>query len=514
VAVQRRARRSAAGLRRKPRSNKNCSDSPTSDSTLGSPLTPETQHGFSTSPITSSPSTLDLPITPRSTKLNEEELWLPQSPVPVPDNRKTSALYLDFASYLDTSSAICTTSTLTPIEEIPLNSASVYPSPAAYIRSNLLWGISAPQHISTISYFFHSHVLRQRHVDTQKGFLELLGPIYGRSSPGSLLHRATYAVALGCLSATQNSVTLKSEARTAYGRVLKELSTGLQSPGDDVMNEMILSILLCGLCEQISNNINPGTEINVDPRTWTRHVSGAIALVKMRGRSQLVDEESRKLFRAVRAQMLKASLENNTPIEDFPDIDGWNCDRNTGDVNGANKLAMLSLGLPRMRCRAKELIAMNKTDAVVREMLQIMDEALNLDHSLETFFQTLPDVWAGKIVDMVTEEPLDITKAQCWPGPQVLYEDLNVAGAAADYRVVRIMCSGVVRHCFEALPTTARTAAIQRMFTKAVYIARDMVNQICSTVPYFLGYGIEYRNDGRTSADRACKCSLLLNIFS
>jgi hypothetical protein len=506
VAVERRARKAATRSRaRNPRLSKDSSSSPTSDSAPNTPETPNSQDAFR-SPVTSSPTTFDLTNMPSLPSLESPgEIWLPQAPGHLPDKRKRSSLYLDFATYLDSSSMAHTPLTPTPTEETPLNNYSVWPAPATYVRSNLLWGISAPQHISTISYFFHSHVLRQRHADTQKGFLELLGPMYAKSSPGSLLHRATYAVAMGCLSATQNSVSLKSEARKEYGNVLIELSSGIKTPKENAMNEMILSILLCSLCEQITGNTHSESNISVDPRAWTRHVSGAVALVKMRGRKQLADEESRRLFRAVRSQMLKGCLENNTTVEDFPDIEGWSCDRHSGDINGANRLTILSLELPRLRCRAKELISMPKNDDVVQEMLSIIEEARQLDRSLATLFQTLPDVWAGKAVAIIIEDSPDITKAEFWPGPQVVYEDLNVAGTVAEYRVIRIICSGMIRQCIQALPACAQTESVQRMFTEAVYIARDMVNQICSTVPYFLGYGMEFRNDGTTSAERACK---------
>jgi hypothetical protein len=119
--------------------------------------------------------------------------------------------------------------------------------------SHFIWGISAPQDSYVTSYFFRSHVIRTRHTDSQRGYLELLAPMYEKASPDSLLHRAAYAVALGCLSHVEKSTALRCEARATYGRALKNLSMAIKDPVQATLDETLMGILLLSLCEVRTN---------------------------------------------------------------------------------------------------------------------------------------------------------------------------------------------------------------------------------------------------------------------
>jgi hypothetical protein len=114
---------------------------------------------------------------------------------------------------------------------------------------DFLWGISAPQDAFAASYFFKSHVIRTRHSDSQRGYVELLPSMYDKASPTSLLHKAAYAVGLGALSNYQKSTSLRCEARKTYGRALKELSLAIKDPSLAILDETLMTILLFSLCE-------------------------------------------------------------------------------------------------------------------------------------------------------------------------------------------------------------------------------------------------------------------------
>ena len=57
-------------------------------------------------------------------------------------------------------------------------------------------------------------------------------------------------------------------------------------------------------------NLTPEQSITATPETlpkWGLHTDGAIALIKMRGKEQLENPDSRNLFTAVRTQMVGLS---------------------------------------------------------------------------------------------------------------------------------------------------------------------------------------------------------------
>jgi len=159
------------------------------------------------------------------------------------------------------------------------------------------WSLSVPKDIWATSFFFRSHIFLPRHKDTIRGFLQSLPPMYEDSSPESLLHKAVHVVSLGALSNALKSAPLRSEARREYGKALQELGFTIQSPSFATSNETLMSILLFALYEQITGNYSSRT-------AWTRHINGAVTLVRIRGQNQMLDPTSRRLFCAVRTSMV------------------------------------------------------------------------------------------------------------------------------------------------------------------------------------------------------------------
>jgi hypothetical protein len=175
-------------------------------------------------------------------------------------------------------------------------------SPADYFAwangGSIPWSLSVPKDISATSFFFQSHITWPKHDDSVRGFLEALPPMYKQSSPNSLLHKAVYAVSLGALSNARKSTPLRVEARREYGTALQELGVAIKSPSSATSDETLMSILLFALYEQITWSYSSRT-------AWTRHINGAVTLVKLRGQNQMENITSRRLFRAVRTLMVR-----------------------------------------------------------------------------------------------------------------------------------------------------------------------------------------------------------------
>jgi hypothetical protein len=106
-----------------------------------------------------------------------------------------------------------------------------------------------PSEYTAIPYFFKSHVLWERHEDSQTGYLELLPKMYGNPNASPLLHTATYAVALGIMSNAFQSITMRCEARKQYGKALQELGHAIKDVNLATADEIIMTILLFVLYE-------------------------------------------------------------------------------------------------------------------------------------------------------------------------------------------------------------------------------------------------------------------------
>jgi hypothetical protein len=354
---------------------------------------------------------------------------------------------------------------------------------------------NTPSEITAIPYFFRKHVLMHRHLDTQRGFLELLPQMFDEARPSSLLHKATYALALGAMSNAYKSPVMRCEARKNYGRALQELGAAIQNPSMATSDEVLMSILLFSLYEQITLNLMQKTQ-------WTSHIHGAVTLVKLRGKDQFQSPRSAHLFRAVRNLMLTAAIQRRATIEDYPDERGWRIDEDYS-LNTANRLTVITLDLPNLKCWAAEVLARPMNPETVMDMISVIDQAQDLDRRLELWLHSLPEVWHHEIRRVVTEHPSNVMMSTMWPGPVYTYEDLGVANVMNECRVSRVLCQSLIMQCCEAIPEPSMSESLNRAYTRAVYVTKQMVNDFCSTLPFLLGFDYYTRAGAHPEDEKA-----------
>jgi hypothetical protein len=88
------------------------------------------------------------------------------------------------------------------------------------------------------------------------------------------------------------------EARKLYAKGLKDTGEAIRDPEQAKSDELLMAILLFSLYESITSTDGSRT-------VWTRHINGAVTLVKMRGEKIKSNPTSLHLFRAVRAHMVR-----------------------------------------------------------------------------------------------------------------------------------------------------------------------------------------------------------------
>lgn len=152
----------------------------------------------------------------------------------------------------------------------------------------------------------------------------------------------------------------------------------------------------------------------------------------------------------------------------------------------------------------QELAKAPKTPQTIADLLSAVRRAQDLDRRLEDWARTLPVEWCGDVAKVVTDEPADPLSAFFWTGPVYVYRDINVANVMNEYRIARLLCQSVVLAAVGALPAAASGShgeRLQRGYTEAVYIAQQMVNEVCSTVPFMLGFHPGRSLDGESGAE-------------
>lgn len=371
-------------------------------------------------------------------------------------------------------------------------------TPTFDARTPLPMSLAFSRELASTSFFLKNFALPPRQKDSTRGYLEVLLPIYQNASPDSLVHQATHAVALAALSNGFKTKLLRMEAQKLYGKALREVGEAIKDPVKARSDELLISVLLFSLYEAI-------TAGNDARMAWTHHITGAVSLVKLRGEEQLKNPQSLQLFRAVRSSMLTSSIIQGKVVDDFPAPGGWACDEDD-DLNAANRLTLICLKLPNIKRYAQDLLAQEKTPAVINEVMSLIRTAKDIDSQLEHWALTVPEEWEYHTVEYCREEPKDVFASQYWRGPIHEYYDLNVANIINDYRISRIFCQAVILGCISALPLSTQTEATDRVSAQATYLTQQMVDDFSSSVPFLMGYNLQNRPSARASGmTEGCK---------
>jgi hypothetical protein len=260
-------------------------------------------------------------------------------------------------------------------------------------------------------------------------------------------------------------------------------------------------------------NLTPEQSITATPDTlpkWGLHTDGAIALIKMRGKEQLNNPQSLKLFTAVRTQMVKLAslsrmnantsqiishIQRSKPLDTF--YEGWAELPGESNTTVANQLTSLQLVIPDLRAKANELLSQPKDEYVIQDVVKLMEDSQVADENLSKWPDVLPPSWHPKTVASMEGEPEDIDEAEIWPGNIDSYYDVWVASMWNSYRTSRIFVQAIVVRCIQWLGSSLQYKQLPE-FKAATAALQQMVDDTCASVPYHMGYGVP-ENDLRES---------------
>lgn len=340
-------------------------------------------------------------------------------------------------------------------------------------------GLDYSTESAATAFFVRNFVTLPQQNGCSRGYLEYLIPVYNRARADSAIQAATHAVSLSALSNYPGNSRLKLEAKRVYGDALRKVNEAITAgPKSASSNEILLTVLMFSLYETVDS-------ANFKDTAWSSHIDGAVALAKHRAGEGWDDEESLGIFRAIRTSMLTSAIQRAEPMPDFPGAKGWNWD-DAHELNPANRLALISLGLPNMRRFAIDLTPQEPGPAKDTALMQVIHMSQEIDAALEHWYQTIPDHWGFRTVGYVQDEPKNIYRAHYWRGPVHIYDDLFIANIINDYRVSRIFCQQLISNALESLWDTSATSDIQSLHDHAQYLSCAMADDICSSVPFHL----------------------------
>ncbi|KAK4146376.1 uncharacterized protein C8A04DRAFT_35081 [Dichotomopilus funicola] len=237
------------------------------------------------------------------------------------------------------------------------------------------------------AYFFSRYVTADETVSHQR--FDFIRDVWKPSSPKVDCHvdvvlASMTAVGLMGLASTAQLPHLMDAARKSYGTALHLTNRALQDPADAVKDSTMLSVLILGVFEMMSEN-TPRTTTTIE--AFQEHVNGAMALARMRGPAQFRTAAGRKMFSMLCQRVVVSCAQRNVPMPDSL-IELWDDmvrASPAGSENAEERLLPLKMKVLQLRTEIKS--------GFLTDPATIVSRSLAIDHDIETMIAGLSPSW-------------------------------------------------------------------------------------------------------------------------
>ncbi|KAF5975352.1 hypothetical protein FBULB1_7413 [Fusarium bulbicola] len=262
-----------------------------------------------------------------------------------------------------------------------------------------------------LHFFFHHYVVPESgrsptHPDCH-------GIIYKRATEAGYLGNLINAVGLAGLAYSKNAPTLVNSARQAFSCALRGICAVLVDPTEAASDQMLVAVMLLALYEK-TITLHP----NADSSPWSRHVDGALALMQLRGASQLRNRIGRSIFLHLRTEILIDCLQRGLPVPKV--LIDFMAEARGNETEQEAPAALLADIVVNV-CAAILLTEEHVTDE--RTLSSRISRLLSIDADLKDWAQMLPAEYRYK----TRTNPSDLSEAEIFMGRYDIYFSVEVA---------------------------------------------------------------------------------------
>ncbi|KAF2175423.1 hypothetical protein K469DRAFT_610743 [Zopfia rhizophila CBS 207.26] len=332
----------------------------------------------------------------------------------------------------------------------------------------LTWELIPSIEDQAIGFFFSNYVIPPTIVP--RGQFDYLTELLNRPQTDRVLHTSVLAAGLAGLGNATKCPQIMKKAREEYVSALSMTNKALQSAQTAKKDSTLISVLMLGMYE----NFTYQTKRSL--MSWTKHINGATALLKLRGTDQFYDSIGVRIFQQLYGTILLVCLQNRAEIP--PDVsDLWEEYTQISDYTVSGK------EWTRIMVRyMRHAIDLTKDSS---DSASIVATSLKLDKSLEDLKARIPDIWKYEIVPL--KEPMDTVYGNFYH----IYPDPWIAQMWNNLRSVRIVLHKVI--CEQLKRGSAQSPALfvspewnpQMKLSEALMMTA--ASDICASVPQITG---------------------------
>lgn len=328
-----------------------------------------------------------------------------------------------------------------------------------------------------VNSFFSTYIVIPRHPYSRRGYLDCLLPLYQKTRHDSLLSLATTAISLAVQGGSPRTQHYRQISRSYFGKALVKTSRAIRDPVESVKDETLMAILLLSFYERV-------LAVAEAKQTSGVHDTGAVAIVKHRGKENGKSELSARLLLAVQTQVVEHCIQTSAPFgKTSADLDSLR--PNTFD-NAASRLTSLSASVSDLLAFANPILRNRNEFPSAEQLTSILDYATKVEAQLATWPDSVSEDWWWKPSHTFDNLPSHERKLFAYNRRVDIYHDIWVASIWNSYRSAVLMIQYTVLQTLgmQNPPPLSREAT--RIVT-AINKVQELVDDICGTVPFNLG---------------------------
>ncbi|KAJ5578587.1 uncharacterized protein N7459_007551 [Penicillium hispanicum] len=346
---------------------------------------------------------------------------------------------------------------------------------------NLPWEIQPspePSQQEVMSFFLRSNTLPGTHWIGNFATQILLQD--GSSASNQAMQSSMVAVSSAMLARMRKMTALRDMARREYLSAITSLNIALANTEEAKSNKTLGAVVLLAVYEIITSRAPRDMEL------WTNHISGATALLELRGPDQLGTEAGLRLFLHLRYQIIVSCIQRDTRVPDSI----LECTKFVMLLRPAeahsNRLIIIIGKLSNLRADIK--------DGKFANDEEIVSAASVIDAELITWLAAMPPQFA---YETRTVSPDDYMFAHRCRGlapyddQYYVYSSFWVCSTWNQYRCARILVSEIILSHIRQISDASAIRPLSDEFRLHCKTLRTTIRRLavdlCRGVPYHLG---------------------------
>ncbi|KAJ5594378.1 uncharacterized protein N7459_000586 [Penicillium hispanicum] len=321
--------------------------------------------------------------------------------------------------------------------------------------------------------FFNSYLYLPKDPHIRNGFMEILPGMFSNARVGSHLHTSTLAVAFFTVAAWAGQGSLLRASEAYFTGALPKIREALMKDDDTDFETVLISILLLSTYEEF-----------VAIKDWRNpmkaHLRGAIALINSKMPKTLEGPSSSTICNAVQTQIIKTTRGLANPLVPTPKV--WPLLQPTTPPSPRIFLSSTASQLVQLRHDWENTRFHGNNETEVKAILK---RAMDIDVGLVSWTYWVPAHWVPEAATII---PQSVRNAGIYRNRCDCYVDMWIASTWNSYRDCRMLVQSIIVSCLRMIPLDdpdgGRLAA-------ATAVIQKLADDVCATVPYFLGSQME-----------------------